>query len=75
MGPDEVLQLLDDYGWPAQHTVLYDHTDRHALLKWDPPDDITRWEIVDLRDGHRIAEFGTDDSGRDAFRLFVRPPE
>lgn len=70
--PATVAARLDEIGWTADCTRLVDHTTRHALAEYRDGLNPPRWVLVNLVDGHRVASYGTEDSGRRAFAVFAR---
>lgn len=76
--PDEpiywltVVGRLDHLGWTVDCTTLLEHTDRHALARYSDGTNPPMWPIVDLRDGHRLGSYGTEQSAREAFAVLQR---
>lgn len=73
MTREEVNKRLDDGGWVPEHTTLLDWTDHAAFVRWDDKKSAPRWEIVNLEAGRRVASYGADQAGLEAFTVYTQP--
>lgn len=70
--PATVACRLDELGWTADCTTVVEHTPRHALIAYDDKLNAVHHVVVDLRDGHRVAVYGTAQAAADAFAAVKR---
>lgn len=73
--PAAVVARLDELGWVAGSTKLLDHTTGYALAAYDDRVNPVLYVLIALWDGHRVAEYGSDEAAYAAFAPLVRRDE